>query len=329
GRGAGRPAPAALPRVHPVSGHTPEALRAQAARLRTHLLNHDDDPRDLAHTLTAARHPHPHRAAVVATDREELLTGLAAVASGEGAAHVVTGTAAGGRLAVLFSGQGAQHPGMGRDLYAAHPVFAETFDTVCAELDRHLDGPPLRDVVFAAEDSDGAALLDRTAHTQAALFAFGTAAHALATSWGIRADVFAGHSIGELTAAHAAGVFDLADACALVAGRGRLMQNLPEGGAMAALEATEAEVLPLLEGRADRVAIAAVNGPVSVVVSGEEKDVEDIAAEFTARGRRTRRLRVSHAFHSPLMEAMLDDFRAVAARVRYTAPAVPVVSNLT
>ncbi|MDX3839387.1 type I polyketide synthase [Streptomyces europaeiscabiei] len=325
-----RPAPALLPRVHPVSGHTPEALRAQAARLRTHLLNHDDDPRDIAHTLTAARHSHPHRAAVVASDREELLTGLAAVASGEGAPHVVTGTADGGRLAVLFSGQGAQHPGMGRDLYAAHPVFAETFDTVCAELDRHLDGPPLRDVVLAAEGSDAAALLDRTAHTQAALFAFGTAAHALAASWGIRADVFAGHSIGELTAAHAAGVFDLADACALVAGRGRLMQNLPEGGAMAALEATEAEVLPLLEGRADRVAIAAVNGPVSVVVSGEEKDVEEIAAEFTARGRRTRRLRVSHAFHSPLMDAMLDDFRAVAARVRYSVPAgVVVMSDLT
>ncbi|MFE7841731.1 type I polyketide synthase [Streptomyces sp. NPDC057474] len=324
-----RPAPTSLPRVHSVSGHTPEALRAQAAQLRTHLLNHDEDPRDIAHTLTAARHPHQHRAAVVATDREELLTGLAAVASGEPAAHVVTGTADGGRLAVLFSGQGAQRPGMGRDLYAAHPVFAETFDTVCAELDRHLDGPPLRDVVFAAEGSAGAALLDRTAHTQAALFAFGTAAHALAASWGIRADVFAGHSIGELTAAHAAGVFDLADACALVAGRGRLMQNLPEGGAMAALEATEGEVLPLLEGRAERVAIAAVNGPVSVVVSGEEKDVEEIAAEFTARGRRTRRLRVSHAFHSPLMDAMLDDFRAVAARVRYTVPAVPVVSDLT
>ncbi|MEU6393707.1 type I polyketide synthase [Streptomyces sp. NPDC046939] len=326
-----RPAPAAVPRVHPVSGHTPDALRAQAARLRTHVLQDDDayDARDLAHSLAATRAPQAHRAAVVAADRDELLAGLAAVAAGESAPHVTTGTADGGMLAVLFSGQGAQHPGMGRELHATQPVFAETFDTVCAELDRHLDGPPLRDVVFAAEGSAEAALLDRTAYTQAALFAFGTAAHALATSWGVRADVLGGHSIGELTAAHAAGVFDLADACALVAARGRLMQNLPEGGAMAALEATEEEVLPLLDGRTERVAIAAVNGPVSVVVSGQAADVDAIAAEFAGCGRKTRRLRVSHAFHSPLMDAMLDDFRAVAARVRYEAPTVPVVSNLT
>ncbi|MFI6039901.1 type I polyketide synthase [Streptomyces sp. NPDC051315] len=331
---AAAPAPereeaAVVPRVHPVSGHTPEALRAQAARLRTHLLTADHDPRDLAHTLATARHAHGHRAVVVAEDRDELLAGLAAVATGERADHVVTGSVDGGRLAVLFSGQGAQHPGMGRDLYAAHPVFAETFDAVCAELDRHLDGPPLREVAFAAEGSAEAALLDRTAWTQAALFAFGTAAHALTTSWGVRADVLAGHSVGELTAAHAAGVLDLADACALVAARGRLMQALPEGGAMTALEATEEEVLPHLADRTGRVAIAAVNGPVSVVVSGAADDVEAIAAEFAARGRRTRRLRVSHAFHSPLMDAMLEDFRQVAAGVRYAPPAVPVVSNLS
>ncbi|MBX7552241.1 SDR family NAD(P)-dependent oxidoreductase [Streptomyces sp. tea 10] len=326
---AERPESAAVPRVYPVSGHTPDALRAQAARLRTHLLHHDDDPRDVARTLAVARHPQAHRAAVVAADREELLAGLAAVASGEPHPGTATGTADGGRLAVLFSGQGAQRPGMGRELYDAHPVYARTFDAACAELDRHLDGPPLRDVVFAAADSAGAALLDRTAYTQAALFAYGTAAHALATSWGVRPDVLAGHSIGELTAAHVAGVFDLADACALVGARGRLMQSLPEGGAMAALEATEQEVLPLLADRADRVAVAAVNGPVSVVVSGQAEDVTQIAAEFAARGRKTRRLKVSHAFHSPLMDAMLDDFRAVAARVGFHAPTVPVVSNVT
>ncbi|MER6561682.1 type I polyketide synthase [Streptomyces sp. NPDC001027] len=326
---AERAAPATAPRVHALSGHTPDALRAQAARLHTHLLHHDVDSRDLARTLAVARHPHAHRAAVVAADRAELLAGLAAVAVGEPDARTATGAAGGARLAVLFSGQGAQRPGMGRDLYDAHPVYARTFDEVCAGLDLHLDGPPLRDVVFAAPDSAEAALLDRTAYTQAALFAYGAAAHALVRSWGVLPDVLAGHSIGELTAAHAGGVLDLTDACALVAARGRLMQGLAEGGAMAALEATEDEVLPLLEGRADRVAVAAVNGPVSVVVSGHAEDVEAITAEFAARGRKTRRLRVSHAFHSPLMDPMLDEFRAVAARVRFHPPTVPVVSNVS
>ncbi|WP_267462077.1 type I polyketide synthase, partial [Streptomyces pseudogriseolus] len=324
-----REAAADTPRAYPVSGHTPDALRAQAARLRTHLLTAGHDPRDLAHTLTTARPTLAHRAVVVAEDHEELLAGLTALATGDQAGHVVTGSADGGRLALLFSGQGAQRPGMGRDLYAAHPVFADTFDAVCAELDRHLDGPSLREVVLAAEGSAHAELLDRTAWTQAALFAFGTAAHALTSSWGVRPDVLAGHSIGELTAAHAAGILDLADACALVAARGRLMQALPEGGAMTAIEATEAEVLPYLEDRADRIAVAAVNGPASVVISGAEDDVAAVAGEFAARGRRTRRLRVSHAFHSPLMDAMLEDFRQVAERVRYAPPAVPVVSNLT
>ncbi|MDO0924395.1 SDR family NAD(P)-dependent oxidoreductase [Streptomyces sp. TG1A-8] len=325
-RAADRPAARTEPRAFPVTGHTPEALRAQAARLRTHLAGAGADPRDVALTLAAARHPLAHRAVVVAEDPAELLAGLDAVATGERAAHVATGTADGGRTAFLFSGQGAQRPGMGAQLHATHPVFAAAFDAACAELDRHLDGPPLREVVFAAEGSEEAALLDRTAWTQAALFAFGTAAHALAVSWGVRPDLLLGHSIGELTAAHCAGVLTLEDACALVAARGRLMQALPEGGAMTAVEATEEEVRPHL---GDRVCLAAVNGPASVVLSGDGADVERIAAEFAGRGRRTRRLRVSHAFHSPLMDAMLEDFRRVAQQVAYAPPAVPVVSNLT
>ncbi|WP_234377240.1 type I polyketide synthase [Streptomyces sp. TP-A0356] len=327
--GERRPA-TAEPRAFAVSGHSPDALRAQAARLRTHLLADVTDPRDLAYTLSTARHPMDHRAVVVAADHEELLAGLAAVAQDRPAAHVATGVVgAAGRTAFLFSGQGAQRPGMGRELYDAHPAYAEAFDAVCAELDRHLEGPPLREVVFAAEGTPEAALLDRTAWTQASLFALGTAAHALVRSWGVRPDLLMGHSIGELTAAHAAGVLTLPDACALVAARGRLMQALPEGGAMIAVAATEDEVRPLLDGQEERVAIAALNGPASVVLSGDTDEVERVAAELAARGRRSRRLRVSHAFHSPHMDAMLQEFEQVAAGVRYAPPTVPVVTNLT
>ncbi|WP_327313027.1 type I polyketide synthase [Streptomyces sp. NBC_01235] len=309
-----------------LSGRSDEALRAQAARLAEHLDSRPElTPAAVAHALATSRAAFEHRATVVGEDRDDLLAALKAVGRGEPSPVAAVGTAdSEGSLAFLFAGQGSQRLGMGRELYETFGAFAEAFDSVCAHLDNEL-GRPLREIVFGDDEET----LNRTEFTQPALFAFEVALFRLLESWGVRPDVLAGHSIGELAAAYVAGVWSLDDACRLVAARGRLMQALPEGGAMVALQAAEEEVLPLLAGREAEAGIAAVNGPQSVVISGGEDCVSRIAGHFRDLGRRTTALRVSHAFHSPLMEPMLGDFLRVAEGLTYHRPQIPVVSEVT
>ncbi|MFC4468507.1 SDR family NAD(P)-dependent oxidoreductase, partial [Streptomyces xiangluensis] len=307
-----------------VSARTAEALHAGTARLAAHLDAHDVDPADVGLSLATTRAALEHRAVILGRDSDTLRSGLAEPA--------VTGVVAEGRTAWMFTGQGSQRLGMGRELHAAYPVFAGAFDETAALLEAELAGAegfplPLRAVLFADEGSEAAALLDRTGYAQAALFAVQVASAELLRAWGAVPDVVLGHSIGEYAAAYTAGVFQLPDAVRLVAARARLMQALPEGGAMAAVEADEAEVTELLT--SDDVTIAAVNGPAAVVVSGTEEGVERVMAAVRERGRRVTRLRVSHAFHSPLMEPMLDEFAAIAEQITYRRPVVAAASSVS
>ncbi|MEV0533516.1 beta-ketoacyl synthase N-terminal-like domain-containing protein [Kitasatospora sp. NPDC050463] len=317
----------------PVSARGEAALRGQAERLRAHL----DDvpglaPAAVGRSLALTRSTLSHRAVLLGRDLDDLDAGLAALAAGTAAPGLVRGTAAAGRVGFLFPGQGSQSPGMGRGLHAAHPVFARALDEVCELLDHQLavpGRPALRDVLFAPQGSPEAALLDETVFTQAGLFAVGLAAFRLLQSWGVTPDYVGGHSIGELTAACAAGVLTPQDACRLVAARGRLMQATPAGGAMVAVEAAEDEVLALLTGREEQLGVAAVNGPRAVVLSGLAEAVDEVAAVLAARGCRTRRLRVTRAFHSPLMDGVLARFHEVAGELTYRPPRIRLLSNLT
>ncbi|WNV86274.1 type I polyketide synthase [Umezawaea sp. Da 62-37] len=309
----------------PLSAHTPEALRAQAARLRDSLARQDFDPADVGFSLATTRAGLEHRAVVVGDDGAELVERLTALAEhGEAWDGVRAVAARTGRTAFLFPGQGSQRPGMGVGLYTAFPAYADAFEAVCAAFEPLLDRP-LRDVVFDLDST----LLDRTEYTQPALFAVEVAVFRLLEHWGVRPDFLLGHSIGELAAAHVAGVFPLADAATLVAARGRLMQSARADGLMVSLRATEAEVAEVLAGYGSAVDIAAVNGPTATVVSGDETEVLAVAAHFTALGRRVKRLRAGHAFHSSHLDPVLAEFREIAEGLTLSPPNLPIVSNVT
>ncbi|WP_425582485.1 beta-ketoacyl synthase N-terminal-like domain-containing protein, partial [Streptomyces synnematoformans] len=298
----------------PLSAKTPGALAAQAADLVRHLDGEPDlHSADVAYTLAVSRAGHRQRAVVLDADR----AALAALAAGGSHPNLVAGpdaVPAAGKLACLFTGQGSQFPGMGRELYEGFPVFAEALDEVTQAIDTHLDRP-LREVMFAAE----AEVLNQTRYAQPALFALEVALFRLLEHWGVTPDFLAGHSVGEVAAAHCAGVLDLADAALLVATRARLMQEMPATGVMISLQASEEGVAPLLT---EGVTIAALNSPTSTVISGDAAEARALAEQF-----RSRELHVSHAFHSPHMDGMLDPFREVVRTLTFHPPRIPLAAD--
>ncbi|WTJ85877.1 acyltransferase domain-containing protein [Streptomyces sp. NBC_01538] len=284
-----------------VSGKTAEALRGQVERLRTFVAGHPSVPvGEIGHTLAAGRSHLEHRAVFLGRSREEFLGTLTAQDS--------VPAASGRRLAVLFGGQGSQRAGMGAQLYERFPVFAEAYDRAAGLLGI----------------SGGAGDLDRTGVAQPALFALEVALYELVTSLGVRPDVVGGHSLGEFAAAYAAGVWSLEDACRIVAARARLMDGLPEGGAMASVSTSDVREL-----LTDGVEVGAVNSPSSVVISGEAEAVSGAVEKARALGWKATPLRVSHAFHSTRMEPVLTEFRAVLDEVTFRQPRLTGLSNVT
>lgn len=288
---------------------------------------------DMCGTANRGRAHFPHRLSLTASSHEEIQQKLAAVAAAQPVAGVAQGQAETYQqhpIAFLFTGQGAQYVNMGRQLYETQPTFRATLDR-CAEILQPLLGESLLDVLYPTIEQGEAqnAKIDQTAYTQPALFSLEYALATLWQSWGVQPDLLMGHSVGELVAACVAGVFSLEDGLKLIAARGRLMGALPRDGEMVALLLDEARADRAIAAHRHEVSMAAVNGPESVVISGKRETVLAIAEELAAEGVKTRRLTVSHAFHSPLMQPMLEDFRQVAAGITYHPPSLRLISNLT
>ncbi|MEE3643219.1 MULTISPECIES: type I polyketide synthase [unclassified Brenneria] len=314
----------------PLSAASPGGLRAQAAATAERIREAGEDEfAAIAFSFATTRTHFDYRAVVTAANREGIISALEALANDSYAPGVVQGVRSpSGNTAFLFTGQGAQWPTMGQELYRLSGVFAQALDEVCEHLDPLLP-QPLKTIMFAEKGSAEADLLDRTDFTQAALFAFEVALYRTVTHLGPTPDMVVGHSIGEIAAAHIAGVFSLADAAKFVAVRGGLMQSISAKGAMVAIEAGEQEILPSLAGYETAVTIAVVNTPSSVVISGDTDTVLQIAEQWQSRGYRTHRLRTSHAFHSPHIDVIVETLRSTLATLAFNPPAMPIISTVT
>jgi acyl transferase domain-containing protein/acyl carrier protein len=312
-----------------LSATSHEALREHARQSAEFLERRADlELADICHTANVGRAHFEHRLAVLGDSRGALkqkLEEFATRGTGASAASEVTPGRSKPKVAFLFTGQGSQYVGMGAALYSEEPVFREAVDRCDKLLRPHLPESLLS--VIQGQGAPGA--IDQTAYTQPALFALEYALAQLWTSWGVQPAYMLGHSVGEYVAACLAGVFSLEDALKLIAARARLIQGLPAGGAMAGIMASLAQVEQAMAPFAEKVSIAAVNGPRSVVISGESESVQALCEAFRSQGVQTRRLEVSHAFHSRLMEPVLDEFEREVSRIPLDQPRLPIVSNVS
>ncbi|KAI1085298.1 hypothetical protein F5B20DRAFT_590055 [Whalleya microplaca] len=313
-----------------LSGDTDTALRMQAKKLHQHICNtiNQDGLVDVAYSLATTRSHFRRRLALMAEGKDDLLEKLDSIAQPNSFALPTSDATEPRRLAVLFTGQGSQWPGMGKDLSEVYPVFRETINEIVAEF-TELE-LPLLDVMWADPGSTAATLLNHTGFAQPALFALEVALWRLWQSWGVKPEFLLGHSLGELVASHVAGILDLPDACRLVAARGRLMEAQAGDGKMVSLGASAAEVVAAVKqlGYSGKVDIAAYNTPLQTVISGDTDAVGSITGHFAGQGRKTKLLVVGHAFHSHHMDGMLADFQTVAETVRYHPPQLSIISSL-
>ena len=315
------PAPERGVHLLALSARSETALASLTQRYAERLLEPGIDVGDVCFTANTGRAHFSERAVYVASTREELQAKLTQGTALRGRSQRAEGL----RIAFLFSGQGAQYAGMGRELYQSEPVFRSAMDACAAAVKDELE-PGLMDVLYG----NSTHLLDDTRYTQPALFAVEYSLAALWRSWGVEPAVVLGHSVGEYAAACVAGLYSVEDGMRLIAARGRMMSDLPHGeGSMAAILAPLEKVEPTLEALREWVSVAGLNGPENTVISGRAAEVERISAGLASAGVRVERLRVSHAFHSPLMSPMLEAFAARAGQVEFRAPRVVLVSSLT
>ncbi|OKH59467.1 type I polyketide synthase [Scytonema sp. HK-05] len=311
-----------------LSAKTQEALLQLARKYENHLaVNPSLDIKNICYTANAGRTHFNHRLALVASYNAQVREQLANFSGGQETAQVFQGHSSSlPKVAFLFTGQGSQYVGMGRQLYESAPIFRAALDQ-CDEILRPYLGQSLLQVLYPQPGESSP--LDQTAYTQPALFAIEYALVQLWKSWGIHPNAVMGHSVGEYVAATVAGVLSLEDGLKLIVSRSRLMQSLPAGGEMVAVFADEASIRAATEINEKKVAFAAFNGPTNTVISGSAQAVQAICDELEAAGIKTKKLQTSHAFHSPLMEPMLAQFAEVAATINYAAPQMTIISNLT